>query len=320
MPYVDWVGDWSRLQPAVLTGARFYVFPLRVPLAPLQSICDQRIGAPSNQTVRATALPLPPLHPQDTLLLFAFADFPNITSQDPVERDKGFIRERDVAIFFPATVQVNGADKGIHLVNPFLWVDNPAGVINGRETFGFPKLMADIPWKASKLKFGVKTLVFPSHGPGTQATQKKVLATKRTGLLSCIPLLDMVEEAIQNLAPNSVVADVMKDAQQFVSDALEAGLSLSGFDTIKIPLLKQFRKIDDGVDTAFQKVVWAQFLIQQIHGMSFYPKLFGKQVLTLWDYDSAPIAKTLGLAPGDIDLGVGVRLDCDLVLSGGHFS
>lgn len=320
MPYVNWTGDWSRLQPAVLTNARIYVFPIRVPIGPLKAICDQRVAGPSGGQCTAEPIPIPiPGNQNETLLIFAFADFPDITSQDANESNMGFLSERDVGIFFPVEVKLEGDSQGVFVMNPFLWVDNPAGVIIGRETFGFPKIMSEIGWKPGKLEFDVKTLVFPTFDPTTQAVEKRILHMKRDTWLPFFSFFESIVEEVVELADDLGVDDVLEQAMQFVYDFIEQGLTATGFHQIRIPLLKQFRNCVNGVDTAFQKVVWAEFEITDIDGMFFYPEIFSEHKLKLFDFPSTPVAAALGLGAGDVDLGVGIRIDCDLVLRGHHF-
>jgi hypothetical protein len=316
--YLEWTGDWSRRPPAVITNATLYAFPFKASSAAMQKICTDLITTPSGGSIVAT-----PWHPGSVppFMLLLCANFPCITSSTAPDSEYGYISERDVGFFIPADLTVNGVHQGIHLINPILWVDNHAGVINGRETFGFPKVLGQLSWHPAQLQFAVDALVFGSYSPYEPATVERVLTVERVVPDWASILLGSSSYGI-NL---STASDVPTAAAQIVSQALAllgwSSASVGPFDRVRLALLRQFRShlpphAPAGAMT--QVVQGAEFRITSISAIEILPTLLllpSSVRLRLEKYDSIDLMTDFGvevLTP----LRVAVRLDCDLELDG----
>jgi len=299
----------------VLTKARIIVFPLLGATDRLTAICQDRIAGPSGGRVRAAPLAIPLVN--KSLLLLACADFPHIASDDPQDSQLGYITERDVGFCLPVKLTVAGQDRGIHVVNPLLWVDNPAGVIEGREIFGFPKILATIPWETNgALTFEVDSLVFHRHSPTTAATIDWLLKVEPAGLLGAL--------ATQTTAMNATdpIPDVTRrlvDGVLGVTAFANLGVAATGFDRVRLALLKQFRAVEAaaGDPVCYQDVVRAEFEIKQITGA--WTHLLGGRHLVVADHASVPIADILGI-DFTTPLPFAVEVRADLRLTGSTFA
>ncbi len=295
MPYVEWNGDWCRRQPATIEEAELYLFPLR-PTDPerLDGLCRLLIDGPSGGTIRAT--PWTPLDGTPFVLLTA-ARFSKIRSADPLEPHKGHISELDLGFFVPVSITVGGVPKGIFVLNPSLYVDNPAGVIMGREIFGFPKLEGGIAWSPSILEFDLHSLVFKTNTASTGATQELLVSLRRAPIPSYLaPLFGYVSSSL--ISGPTLPATVQAVANAVLL-ALGAVPNATPFTSIRLALLKQYRSAVAGVGTAYQEVVEADFEIQSISAFTVYPRFLfwlSPVKLQLFKHASVDIAQTLGLA------------------------
>jgi hypothetical protein len=323
MPYVERDGDWCRRQPASIEEAELFVFP--IPLqkpGKLADLCDRYVTQPTKGHVSAT--PWSPLPGGDPILLLAAARFSKIRSADPQEPLKGYIDELDVGFFFPVELAVAGNPRGIHVFNPYIYVDNPAGVIMGREIFGFSKIEGAIGWWPSVLEFDLRSLVFTNDLPNTAATVEKVLELKRSPLLSFLsPLFGGYGSNVlgEDADTRAAIAKVTQALAQNLLDWIQVAAAAKGFTQVHLPLLKQYRSVDPGDDTAYQEVVRATFTIETISAFEVYPKfLFWLSPLTLhlYSYANLHIATELGIA-SNTEIERGFRVVCKLKLEGSTF-
>lgn len=327
MPYVERDGDWSRRQPAKIDQAEMFVFP--VPLADpsrIDALCDEQINDHSNR-IKVTPWRLTP--GSDPLVLLAAADFSKIRSDEVNEKLKGHIQELDVGLFVPVEVRVDGGPARLYVLNPYIYVDNPAGLIMGREIFGFPKILGTIGWRPSILEFDLRSLIFKSVVAGTPATTELVLELRRTWLLSLLaPFFGSagsipIGQGDDKEAIARVTREMSVDLLQWVG-AIEAGgpvAGLLGFAEVRIPLLKQYRTAAVGTGAAYQEVVRATFSIESISAFKIYPRfLFWLSPLTLHLHEHAnvDIAAKLGLAK-HTRIRRGFRVVCGLKLTGSTF-
>lgn len=316
--YVEWNGDWSRRPPAVLKNARLYAFPFKASAVAMQKICTDLITTPSGGQVVAT-----PWHPGSIppFMILLCADFPCITSSTSPDSGYGYISERDIGFFIPVELTVGGFPRGIHLVNPILWVDNHAGVINGRETFGFPKLLGEISWHPGQLQFAVDALVFGEYDPEKPATVERILTVERLVPDFLSILLGSSSFGI-NLGTSGDVSIAAAQIIQQVFTLLGWSTPLvNPFNEIHLALLRQFRKHmpPHGLANAVgQAVQGAAFKITHLSAVELLPTLLllpSSLRLRLEKYDGLDLATAFGvgtLTP----LNVAVRVDCDLELDG----
>ncbi len=308
-------GDWCHRQPVLIDGADLFVFPFRASRSHVQKLCDERIQVPSGGRVIATPWPSAG---DRCLAVLACASFPKIRSEDPEDAKKGFISERDVAVFVPVKLTVDGVDRGIHLLNPFLWVDNPAGVIMGREIFGFPKILGRIAWHAPDVVFSVESLVFREYDPNKPATEETVLAVKQSGTAGLMTkllgktLAEEVADTTENITQNlieSVLDTLGIELGELVTD-------VTGFDRLRLVFLKQFRSAAEtgGDPVCYQEVVGAQFEFRAAPDVHPVATLFGRD-LVVEPYASLRLADTLGIETRQ-HLPVCVHVTVDLRLTG----
>lgn len=173
--YVETDGDWVRRPPGELLDCKLVVHVAFCRRAPLDKMLDERVGSVSEGRVQLKpALSLGGLVP----VFFVFADLGRVQSADRQEREGfGWFRERDFVPFVPVRDDslVDGARVGRYgFFVPYIWVDQPAGMLMGREIYGFPKLLADISIRGTRCS--AKSLVYHR---GRQMAMKEIATAKK---------------------------------------------------------------------------------------------------------------------------------------------
>ena len=244
--YVELGWDWVRPQPLALNQSEMYIFPVSARHDRLVQICDMMINEPGRDTsVRAR-----PLFPNTVLMVVARVD----EGRSIPEYDDGYLVEREVAFFVPVLLN-DGQDERIAALVPFVYVDNPAATVAGREIYGFPKFPARCrKFDDKDFEFEFDSLVLETKAKDSRAVWRPVVQI-RTGELS-LPgavLAGGAEELTQRLF--EAVADEEPDKSEL--DGLFGG-GLPPINFLRLLFLKQFRDATDPALAAFQQVLTAE--------------------------------------------------------------
>jgi hypothetical protein len=275
--YVECDGEWARRQPVSLEHVRMYVFPLPAHQGVLDLLCDRRFNdRPTGGRVRVT-----PLLPA---VLLVCADIGMAHSDDPEDAPKGWLTERDAGFFVPVSLEVDGASRVGALV-PYLFVDNMAGVLGGREIYGFPKELGQIAFDPRSLAFEVQSLVLPVYSPRQRAVQRPVISVSAPGPDLRLPLPADVLQATGRI--------VEKIHEVLHLDAPAPAGTHPGFAEVPLLFLKQFRDAARAGEACYQGLVQANASIGTVRGGEI---LVGDFEVSLPPYASLRIAEVLGLA------------------------
>jgi uncharacterized protein with NAD-binding domain and iron-sulfur cluster len=282
--YVQRDDDWVFPPPVLLTGAKAKAFPLLADPVALAALCAQcSVGG---VTIRPW-LPAIPL-----VLLFA-AGCADITSTDPRYAAWGRLSEREVGVFIPVVVEQGGMPF-IALLCPYLFVDNGATLIAGREIFGLPKELATFStWDIAgtpPIPLQVTGLTLPHQGD--LAVQQPLLTLSPAGLTAPDPAKQ---------------AFIRSQLDQLWSDLTAGSLS------VPLVILKQFHAIENGASACYQQIVRCGI---QPSNMKVSVGLVPTTV-TLPGYFFPQIAATLGLAETTLSL-LSVDASVDFVLTLGE--
>ena len=304
--FVEWNGDWNKRQPARLGGTTLYLLPLRVQdPAALQAACHKRFRDATGGHVVVESL--------GPMVLLVCANFEKIHSLDPVHALEGYIREHDVGIFVPVRTSVDGTSRGIGVCIPYLYVDNPAAVIMGREIFGFPKLMASIGFEPGPLRFSVDSLVFENQDPDELAMPRRILDVKRGPFF---PFGGWIPDWLAGLLYGDQTITSIEGLANLVLDSLglmaELGSLVSAFDHVDFVFLKQTRSPVDALKADSISIVDAPGSISNFQSAQLLLRpLFWPAIVDFHDYFSVDIAAELGLA-AQHSVRTVFRVDCDL--------
>lgn len=304
--FVEWNGDWNKRQPARLGGTTLYLLPLRVQdPAALQAACHKRFRDASGGHVV--------VEPIGAMVLLVCADFEKIHSLDPVHSLEGYIREHDVGIFVPVRTSVDGTPRGIGVCIPYLYVDNPAAVIMGREIFGFPKLMASIGFDPGPFRFSVDSLAFQNQDPDELAIPRRILDVKRGPFF---PFGGWLPDWISSLLYSSQAITSVQSLANLVLDSLgmmaELGPLVSPFDHVDFIFLKQTRSPVDPLKADSIHIVDAPGSISHFQSAQLLLRpLIWPALVDFHAYFSVDIASELGLSSHHSVRTV-FRIECDL--------
>jgi hypothetical protein len=313
--FVEHGGQQTYPQPLELDGVRFYSFLLEADDQALRALCDQRLNRPARGRVE--------YHPLLPRVLLGVADIQKALCVNPPDRDKGRLREVDVAFWVP--VAAVGRLAGVAVVErvawflPYVFVDSGIAAASGREIYGFPKAIGKFEIPAGPdgpVRVTVDTEVVEHYGPDPSELQVR-------RLLEVEPVAD----------DGGGLAGAWADVQEAFADF--AGLLLGDGGEVTLPgpglavqvidfllheevplvFLKQFRDVADGRRACYQAIVEAPAQVLRFRAGG---PLSGTHRVTLHHYDSCPIARDLGLNPaGQTALGAWYS-DFDFLMGNGR--
>jgi hypothetical protein len=236
-----------------------------------------------------------------------------VTSQTPPYDQRGGVSEPQVAIWIPVALHdPTSSHDRFAMCIPFIWLDNPMSLADGRELFGYPKA-----WGWPK---------FPAAGDDPQRWKLDAfgLNYQPDALAGRHRLLEVVESdsPVQGAeADLNSLAELARDAAgrlfegtDIVGDFGLAESIISDLLRNRLPnvFLKQFRSVEDGLNACLQQVVQADYTITRL---SAKPLLLEHQ-LTVHRLDSHPVIDELGLESQA--LGIAYQVEMDFNVGGGR--
>lgn len=258
--YIARGGDLVMAAPLQLCGATMYSFLVGADLTALTRMIDQQLNA----VTAASGTIYRPLLPMAAIVC---AGIDQAYSTTPPDSLKGWMGERDFGIWIPviAGTMVDGSWRPgrIAWYLPYVFVDNVAAMVTGREIFGFFKQTAALampPTPSAPGMFSIDALVIPTYAPSSQAETLRLVTLTSAG---------------PSVAPDGgwpshrEAVDAIWDRikQAFFDPA--HGLPITGWDLIKnliediatgdVPMvfLKQFRDAGDPTKACYQAVIEA---------------------------------------------------------------
>ena len=290
--YVVRGGAQTFAPPILAQGTHMTCFGLRADPKALQAIADRYLNGPA---ARQTDLRY---HAVGNLVFLAHAPMDRISVTSAVDRDKGWMKEADVAFWM---LLVSGRDRGsgfelesIAWFMPYVWVDVTTAVATGREVFGFPKEMSWLrgPSSPSDPLFAeLSAMVLPKYTPETEIVRRPLFRIDKRNLHESV-----VGEAFRDAKD---LAAAIAGAFHTDEKGVEVGgigfwinlLELLAREDVPLVFLKEFRDIENPERACYQRVVTAPCHVVKFHGG--YPLLGGYDV-TMIDYASHPLAKDFG--------------------------
>jgi hypothetical protein len=313
-PYIRRGGDVVLEQPFAQTGVRSFVFLLHADTNALSALCDAQLNAVS----RAAGVEYRPLAPLAALIA---ADIPHMQSARPPDADKGWISEKDVAFWIPVCA---GRDDGGRFVPervvwflPYIWVDNPPAMANGREIYGFPKEAGRIaiPRPGDAFEITAEALVIPHYGKASETVVRQLVhvTPSSAGALGQLvsqgqALRDLLGTLagtlLRAIAGGTLDGDVVRD---LIQDALH--------ERVPMVFLKQFRDAERPDRACYQAIVEANARVTRFAGGGPIP---GAHRVHVADWDSHPIVRDLGLEGADPEVLVDAWAEFDFEMEAGR--
>ncbi len=276
--YIQNDDAWVFPGPVALNGCTAQAFPFLADPLQLAALCA------SYSIDGAAIVPWAPM-----VIVFGCGS-DDIRSLDPAYQTWGRLSEREVGVFVPVVV-TKGLEIFVALLCPYLFVDNGATLIAGREIYGLPKELATFPpWPLAggvPMPLVASSLALPAQGD--LATMNPILEVSQ--------LLPALSPPILPGDPRIVLTDLW--------NAL-----VGGGTSVSLIILKEFRAIEDGISACYRKLVRCR-MEPNVTSISLD---LGEWKLNLPQYFFPTPAANLGVASGTITL-ASVTASLDFTLS-----
>jgi uncharacterized protein with NAD-binding domain and iron-sulfur cluster len=310
--YIRRGGDLVMAQPLALSGATMYSFLVDADPVALSRMIDTQLNAVS----AASGTIYKPLCGMAAIVC---ADITKSFSQTPPDAEKGWMSERDFGVWIPVVAGSGTPWKpdriGWYL--PYVFVDNVAALVTGREVYGFFKQTATLampPKPGAPGLFSIDALVIPKYSPRSQAENLRLMTITATE---------------QGGAPPSAWTDVRTAGEAILHEMermfVRPGNTAGWWDLVKnlfedletgnVPLvfLKQFRDVVDPSKACYQAVIEAPSHLQKFYGGWFTPP----HDIAITPCDSHPIVAECGLAGPSLRSNLGFWCQMDFVMEPG---
>ena len=280
-------GDMLDHPPFQQQNTHMYGFFVQGQLDKLQACLDRDINAVSNGKYH--------FKPLSDYVMLTFANIEKCYSSSPQDIGKGWGVEIDVCFWVPVgnIVVKNGKEylNDFFWYTPYIWVNSPIAMVNGRDLYGYPKTIAQIelPEHSAPDFFKASVNSFKEFSQQTEAQWNEVLSIKNlTPGESPVDKWDDFVDAMEGIFE-------LADGMQLYRPDINALEDIT--QTIKQPQLPQlFLKQmpdNDGVKAAYQALVSAPAVVNSYHGGGL---LLGDYQITIPKVDSLPIAEDLGIS------------------------
>lgn len=313
--YIARGGELVMAPPLALRGTTMYSFLVNADLGALTRMIDAQLNAVS----AASGTVYKPLFPM-VAIVCAGAD--DSCSRTPPDSLKGWMGERDFGVWVP--VVAGEVKHGVWIPKricwylPYVFVDNVAAMVTGREVYGFFKQQAQLampPTPRSRGMFSIDALVIPKFTPHSQAEVLRLLTITSASDDGAAPegAWTTVREAADALW------DLLKKNWFDGRDEVNDGRAISLWELAKqllemlvsgnVPLvfLKQFRDAGVAAKACYQAVVEAPAHLERLYaGWFTHP-----HDIAITPADSHPIVAECGLEGHQIrsELGFWVKMD-----------
>lgn len=266
-PYISWIGHGAAelASPATFTGAKAYLFAVEGDRAAMQATVDTLLDAAAPVGLRHE-VPV-------SLFLVSFMDIERCTSAVPPP--VGWLPGREVAVWVPLLQHRDG-----HLPRPVLWapyifINYTIGMVTGRETWGWPKVLGNIEMPSdnpgANASFTCRTTIFSTLSQATEGQKDApLLRITGTGPLS---------------APGNVISNG-ESALEAIISRLFGEIAADLLDLLPWPVtfptvvLKQIRDVAAQDRACYRAIVESPISFTSFDGMGFLDDDFTLSILT----------------------------------------
>lgn len=263
--YLPFPGEQSLIPPGNFADTRFFYFFLKADPKRLQALCDRYLGG----RYRAFGT-----------VALAFTHVSGLVSGEP---ERGKITYKDIAFWVPVW------REHLCLFPPFIFVDDAATMVTGREIFGLPKQMGQF-----KMPLRVEAL---AETPPPEFTADVRGTLQPGGPVDWRRLVEVRRHPTAGGKAGAFVGHIFDEIVKRFHDGPGASglVPPKGLSTIRSVGLKQLRDAKDPAVACYQSIVEADLETVEVHGGQ---PLGDEFEVTLMDVPSHPVASELGLAPG----------------------
>jgi len=293
-PFIYRGGGMMMHAPFQQQDSLMFGFFVKGDIHKLQAMCDQQLNAVAQGKYH--------FKPLSNYVMVTFTHIGKDYSTAPEDIDKGWGKEIDTSIWVPVGQYIEKDGKEIldrvHWIVPYIWVDQPMTVVNGREIFGYPKYMAEFSMPTCRKNadlFTIDVNAFQTYSKDEEAAVHRLFDIKRQPCNNAIDELaedfdDFIGFAKGLLSGLSKLDDIVHPDSNLILQLLEGMLK----PNLPQLFLKQFPD-GSGKNAVYQALTTSPANINGFHGAGL---LAGDYEFTLQEFASEPIAEDLGLEIG----------------------
>jgi uncharacterized protein with NAD-binding domain and iron-sulfur cluster len=300
--YIPRGGDLCMAPPLELTGAKMYSFLVNADMDALTAMIDAQLNAvtaPSGITYK----------PLMGMAAIVCADITKSYSTTPPDSLKGWMAERDFGVWVPVVRYEGGKPGKIGWYLPYVFVDNVAAMVTGREVFGFFKQTATLTM--TDTLFAIDALVIEKFSPASEAKTIRLMTIE--GAAPQPPAWSGVKDAFEAIWA-AVKATFTTPGRELAWDLMKNMMEDLVTGDVPMVFLKQFRDAGDPTRACYQAVIEAPAKLEKWKNGGFT----GPQEISITPADSHPIVQECGLAGAQIHCGVGFWTEMDFVMQPGR--
>jgi hypothetical protein len=296
------LGAESILPPGRFTGVITYMFALQGDINRMQALAERFLSAPTGGEIEVEVL--------SSTLLMMFNNVEKLSSPDDV---MGWIPDCECALVMPVMMKKKGLlhPWRFELWMPYIFIDNARGMATGRESWGYPKELAQMTIPANPAEavhFSVDTLVFTTFSSDTKG--------------EVLPLIQV--DQVDQSGSHSELQGEWKDLQglcKWMFKTLAHGAAdielladlVKMWSESEVPVvnLKQFRHTADGTRACYQSLVSGPLKFTTVRRGGLLTSNYKVSIIPC---DSHDIIGTFGLATdeqGRVDVQFGAWIDYD---------
>lgn len=312
--YIVRGGDLTMGAPLALQDATMYSFLVHADHGALTAMCDQQLNA----VTAASGIVYKPLLPMAAIVCTGIAKSYSLV---PADREKGWMAERDFGVWIPvvAGVMKDGTwrpapepPRRIAWYLPYVFVDNVAAMLIGREVYGFPKQTAALAMPSSPSQpgaFTIDALAIEKFSPESEGAIVRLMTVTSAKEVPAPPgMWAHAREALDAIAG---------DLRRLFFDGVK-GLPIPIWDLVKelfeelitrdVPMvfLKQIRDASDPTKACYQAVIEAPAHLEHWYAGG----LTHPHEVAILPCDSHPIVRECGLSGSQLraELGFWCRM------------
>ena len=292
--YINYGGNYMPRQPGRSIETAVHLFGVRAELGKLQALCDKTLNARDDNGA--------PLHPDleyqvlSEVFLLLFMKMEKFCSDHPADKLKGMAREKELNIAIPLLALERFGPflvpKRFVWYMPYLWIDSGVCMAAGRETYGFPKAMANIVVPdgiGQTAEFSVKAETWENFNAAQKCEIKTIVDVHRVGG-GTVESVELIPHFLSFFTSLIEAFGFPQFPPSFPGSDLFPQMFR---DLARFVFLKQFRDHADGDDACYQAVIEAPVSYPAFHSGHW---LAGKYEAQFFNYASTPVVAELGLA------------------------
>jgi hypothetical protein len=281
VPFITWLGHGAAdlAPPGVFTGATASMFGFEANQLAMQKLADRLLNPATGGVVRYQAIA--------PLAMVSFMDIASCSSATDVV---GWLPGRETAFWVPLLEAYANDPTRARVVfwAPYIFINYAIGLIIGRQTWGWPKVMADVTVPSDNPAapvFDCTTTYFPTLSQTTQGV---------TGSLFRITGLPAGGQRPPTWRTGA-------QAFQAVAGGLLSGIARVLIDDLgeapKVPsvALKQFRQPGEAQTACYQAICDSPIELTAFRGGDEYPDGLNLEITTCQSHQI--VADFLGRAP-----------------------